>query len=85
MHKPGPEAFAAAIRYMQERALLVAMLVTFLAVGLSFWSYGRHSALVDSQSAEIQRLRDEFQVLQVTVFQLQAGQCPINNDKGENE
>lgn len=63
------EMLAASIRYLQERVMLVMLIVTFLAVASSFWSLGRHGqaveshkeivrAMVDAQNARINDLVD---------------------------
>lgn len=68
--------FASAIRYLQERILIFILAVAIVATGVSFWSLGRMTSSMEHSQFVITDLNEDVATLQLTVFQLQAGECP---------
>ncbi len=64
--------FAAAIRYLQERVLIFALAVAFIATGASFWSLGRAGAQLDAMQTRVDDLNEEVAVYQIYVQNLHA-------------
>lgn len=64
--------FTAAIRYLQERILVLAMLVAIIATGSSFWSLGNTTARLSAQQFKIDDLNEEVAVYQIYVQKLHA-------------
>ena len=75
--------FTAAIRYLQERILVFILGVAILATSVSMWSVGRMQSAIAYQDFIITDLNEDVATLQVTVFQLEAGQCP--KPQGESD